>query len=160
MYIELTCNFCEKTFRINFTNNEYNTTKCPKCGKTINSGDVARIRTLTESFYANANRTSTVTICGIHAGANQATGSAIIAGDLFSSDMNHLEEIYNSSSPAVQNKLAALIDKFYLLVNHDAKAEKLDKLDSTLEQLQTIFMERVTAKQKEMAQALGLNPKD
>ena len=160
MYIELKCNSCGKSFRIDFTKNEYDTTKCPKCGKTFNSGDVSRIRTLTETFYTNVGRTSDIQVCGIHTEENTAIGTAIISGDLFSSDMEHLNEVYHAASPAVQSKLAALMDKFYLLVNSDAQSEKLEKLDATLAQLRTLFMDRVNATHQEMKQALDVNQED
>ena len=112
MYIELKCNSCGKTFRIDFTNHEYTTGKCPKCGRDFNAGDVSRVRTLTETFYTNVGRTSDVQVCGIHSEENVAVGTAIISGDLFSSDVEHLNEVYHAASPAVQTKLATLMDKF------------------------------------------------
>ena len=75
MYIELKCNSCGKTFRIDFTNNEYNTKKCPKCGRDFNTSDVSRIRTLTETFYTNVGRTGDVQACGIHSEENVAVSS-------------------------------------------------------------------------------------
>ena len=160
MYIELKCNSCGKTFRIDFTSNEYDTTKCPKCGKVFNSGEVARIRTLTETFYTNVGRTNDVQVYGIHTEENTAAVTAIISTDLFSSDMEYLNEIYHAASPAVQSKLAALMDKFYLLVNGDAKSENLEKLDATLAQLRTLFIERVNATHQEMKQALDIDQED
>lgn len=154
MYIELKCYSCGKSFRCDFTNSEYETTKCPKCGKPFNSSDVSRIRTLTETFYTNAVRTSDVQVYGVHAEENVAVGTAIISNDLFSADMEHLDKIYRTSSPAVQNKLAALMDKFYLLVNHDAQSENLEKLDETLKQFRVLFMDRVRANQQEMKRIL------
>lgn len=32
MYIELKCRSCGKDFRVDFTSNEYDVDKCPKCG--------------------------------------------------------------------------------------------------------------------------------
>lgn len=160
MYIELKCNSCRKTFRIDFIRNEYETAKCPKCGRMFSSGDVSRVRTLTETFYTNVGRTSDVQVCGIHTVENVAVGTAIISGDLFSSDVEHLNEVYHAASPAVQTKLAALMDKFYLLVNSDAQNENLEKLDATLDQLRTLFMERVKATHQEMKQVLDANQED
>ena len=70
--------------------------------------------------------------------------------------MEHLNEVYRSASPEVQSKLAALIDKFYLLVNSDAQDGNIDKLDLTLDSLHTLFLEKVNENHKEMAQILGL----
>ena len=94
MYIELKCRSCGKAFRVDFTNNEYGVDKCPKCGSHLSFSDVARIRAITESFYTNVSRTDSVSVYGIHTEENCTAGTAIIAADLFSSDMEHLNEVY------------------------------------------------------------------
>lgn len=156
MYIELKCRSCGRAFRVDFTNDKYDVDKCPKCGSHLSFSDVTRIRAITEPFYTNVSRTDSVSACGIHTEENCAVGTAIIAADLFSSDMEHLNEVYRSASPEVQNKLAALIDKFYLLINSDAQDGNIDKLDLTLDSLRTLFLEKVNEHHKEMAQILGL----
>ena len=83
-------------------------------------------------------------VCGIHTEENCAEGTAIIAADLFSSDMEHLNEVYQSSSPEVKRKLPGLIDKFYLLVNSEAQSGNIDKLDLTLDSLRALFLEKLT----------------
>ena len=156
MYIELKCRSCGKAFRVDFTSNEYDVDKCPKCGSYLSFSDVSRIRAITEPFYTNVSRTDSVNICGIHMEEKCAAGTTIIADDLFSSDMEYLNEVYHSASPEVQRRLAALIDKFYLLVNSDAQDGNIDKLDLTLDKLRALFMDKVNENHKEMAQVLGL----
>ena len=156
MYIELKCRSCGKVFRVDFTTNEYDVDRCPKCGSYLSYSDVTRIRAITEPFYTNVSRTDSVSVCGIHTEENCTAGTAIIAADLFSSDMERLNEVYRSASPDVQSKLAALIDKFYLLINSDARDGNIDKLDLTLDNLRALFMDKVNENHKEMAQVLGL----
>lgn len=156
MYIELKCRSCGKDFRVDFTSNEYDVDKCPKCGSYLSFSDVTRIRAITDLFYTNVSRIDSVSVCGIHTAENCAAGTAIIAADLFSSDIEQLNEVYQSSSPEVKSKLAALIDKFYLLVNSDAQDGNIDKLDLTLDSLRALFLEKVNENHKEMAHILGL----
>lgn len=89
-----------------------------------------------------------------------AAGTAKMANDLFLSDMEHLNEIYHSASPEVQNRLASLIDQFYLLVNRDTRTANIAKLDASLENLRKLFMNKVDAKNKEIAQILELDQGD
>ncbi len=156
MYIELKCRSCGRAFRVDFTNNEYDVDKCPKCGSHFSFNDVARISAITEPFYTNISRTDSVNVCGIHTEENCAVGTAIIATDLFSSDMEHLNEVYRSASPEVQSRLAALIDKFYLLVNSDAQGGYIDKLNLTLDSLRALFLDKVNENHKEVEQMLSL----
>lgn len=160
MYIELKCRSCGKAFRVDFTSNEYDVDKCPECGSYLSFSDVTRIRAITEPFYTNVSRTDSVSVCGIHTEENCAAGTAIIAADLFSSDMEHLNEVYRSASPEVQSKLAALMDKFYLLVNSDARDGNIDKLDLTLGSLRAFFLDKVNENHKETVQMLGLAQED
>lgn len=156
MYIELKCRSCGKDFRVDFTSNEYDVDKCPKCGSYLSFSDVTRIRAITDPFYTNVSRIDSVSVCGIHTEENCAAGTAIIAADLFSSDIEQLNEVYQSSSPEVKGKLAALIYKFYLLVNSDAQDGNIDKLDLTLDSLRALFLEKANENHKEMAHILGL----
>lgn len=87
MYIELKCRSCGKDFRVDFTSNEYDVDKCPKCGSYLSFSDVTRIRAITDPFYTNVSRIDSVSVCGIHTEENCAAGTAIIAADLFSSDI-------------------------------------------------------------------------
>ena len=57
MYIELKCRSCGKDFRVDFTSNEYDVDKCPKCRSHLIFSDVARIKAITEPFYTNVSRT-------------------------------------------------------------------------------------------------------
>ena len=57
MYIELKCRSCGKAFHVDFTNNEYDVDKCPKCRSHLIFSDVARIKAITEPFYTNVSRT-------------------------------------------------------------------------------------------------------
>lgn len=155
MYIELKCRSCGKVFRVDFTNNEYDVGKCPKCGNHLSFSDVTRIRAITEPFYTNVSRIHSVSVCGIHTEENCAAGSAVIAADCFFTDMEYLNEEYRAASLEVQNILAALIDKFYLLVSSDAQNGNIDKLNLTLDSLNTLFLKKVNEGHKEMAQILG-----
>ena len=160
MHIEMKCRSCSKSFRVDFTSNEYDVDRCPKCGDYLSCSDVARIRAITEPFYINVNKLDSVNVCGIYMEENCAAGTARIADDLFSSDMEHLSEIYQSVSPEVQSRLASLIDQFYLLVNSDARAANIARLDTSLENLHKLFMNNVDAKHKETAKILGLEQED
>ena len=66
MYIELKCRSCGKDFRVDFTSNEYDVDKCPKCGSYLSFSDVTRIRAITDPFYTNVSRIDSVSVCGIH----------------------------------------------------------------------------------------------
>lgn len=156
MYIELKCRSCQQTFRVDFTKAEYTRDKCPKCGKTIPYTDVSRLRHLTDSFASDASRTTSVDVCGIHADAAVATGTSIIASDLVSADLEQLTKLYNAASPEAKMRLAALIDKFYLLVNSDAQNGDLNRLETTLEELNNLFLTKVQQKHSAMAQSLGI----
>lgn len=160
MYIEIKCRSCGKSFRVDFTSSEYNVDRCPKCGERFSFSDVSRIRAITEPFYTNVNKLNSVNVCGIHMEENCAVGTARMADDLFSSDMEHLNEIYRSASPEVQNRLASLIDQFYLLVNSDARTANIAKLDASLENLHKLFMNNIDAKHKETAWILGIEQED
>lgn len=156
MYIVLKCRSCGKTFRIDFTANERGVDKCPKCGSHLSYSDMARITAITAPFYTNISRMDSVSVCGIYADEPRAVGSSIIAADLFSSDMENLNEVYRSSSPEVQSRLAALIDKFHLLVARDVQDGNIDELDLTLDSLRTFFLEKVNERHKQAEQMLSL----
>lgn len=157
MYIEIKCRSCGKSFCVDFSSNEYDVDRCPKCGVHLSSSDVSRIRAITEPLYINVNKLNSVKVCGVHMEEGCAAGTAEMANDLFLSDMEHLNEIYHSASPEVQNRLASLIDQFYLLVNNDARTANAAKLDASLENLHKLFMNKVDAKYKETAQILELD---
>ena len=156
MFIELKCRSCHQTFRLDFAKTEYTCNKCPKCGSTIHYSDVSRLQHLTESFASDASRTTSVDVCGIYAETTVATGTSIIASDLFYADLEQLNKLYSDASPEVKAKLAALMDKFYLLVNSDAKNSDLNRLETTLEQLNNLFLTKVQQKHSAMAQSLGI----
>lgn len=156
MYIELMCRTCKKTFRVDFSNQEYDVHECPHCACSLNYSDVTRVRAITEPFYTNVGRLDSIGVCGIHIEENRAVGTAIIADNLFSLDMTYLDEIYRSASPEVQSKLAALIDVFYLLVNRDSQDGNVECLDVVLETLDNLFKDKVNEKHKKTAQMLGL----
>lgn len=149
MYIELKCTSCGKSFRVDFTKNEFDINSCPKCGYQISFSDVSRIRAMTEPFYTNISKTSDVTVCGIH------SEGAATAANLFFADLEHLDNIYRTSSPEVQIQLADLIDKIYLLVNHDTRPENSDKLALTLDRLQALFWDNVNKRNAKMEQLLS-----
>ena len=155
MYIELKCTSCGKSFRVDFTKNEFDINSCPKCGYQISFSDVSRIRAMTEPFYTNISKTSDVTVCGIHSEGAVTAEAAITAANLFFADMERLDKIYRSSSPEVQIQLANLIDKFYILVNSDAIAENSDNLALTLERMEALFWEHLNRRQAEMEQLLN-----
>ena len=156
MYIELKCHSCHRVFRLDFTTQEYTCDKCPQCGSTIHYTDVSRLHHLTDSFASDASRTTSVDVCGIYAETTVATGTSIIASDLFSADLEQLSKLYSDASPELKARLAALMDIFYLLVNSDAKNSDLNRLETTLDQLNNLFFTKVQQKHSAMTQSLGI----
>lgn len=149
MYIELKCTSCGKSFRVYFAKDEFDIDRCPKCGHQVSFSDVARIRAMTEPFYTNVSKVSNVSVCGIH------SEESVTAANLFFADLEHLDNIYRASSPKVQIQLADLIDKIYLLVNHDSRPENSDKLALTLDRLQALFWDNVNKRNAKMEQLLS-----
>lgn len=157
MYIELKCCSCGKSFRVEFTSEEYNIDKCPKCESRFANSDVTRIREITESFFMNVDKIDSVKIYGIHKTEYRIDRTVAVLGTRYFDDMKCLDEIYYSSSPEVKRKLEALVDKFYLLVNRDAKSENLDSLDATLDKMNAIFLEKIEDGNAKMEKILGLD---
>ena len=104
---------------------------------------------MTEPFYTNVSKVSNVSVCGIH------SEESVTAANLFFADLEHLDNIYRASSPEVQIQLADLIDKIYLLVNHDSRPENSDKLALTLDRLQALFWDNVNKRNAKMEQLLS-----
>ena len=102
------------------------------------------------------NHCTSVDVCGIYAETTVATGTSIIASDLFSADLEQLSKLYSDASPELKARLAALMDKFYLLVNSDAKNSDLNRLETTLDQLNNLFLTKVQQKHSAMTQSLGI----
>lgn len=160
MYIEIKCRSCGKSFRVDFTKDEFSIEKCPKCEAYISLSDVSRIRNITERFYDNVDRLTEIEVRGIYANESRATGSAIMSDDLFDADIECLNTIYRSSPIEIKERLAALVDKFYLLVGHDAQKEDIVRLETTLNQLRDLFMERIKENQAQFEKVLGTETED
>lgn len=156
MFIELTCHSCGKTFFVDFTKNELVIDKCPHCKTTVTDADAAHIAAMTESFYANCNRITAISVNKIQTGAFINIDSNSNITSIFDADIQNLSETYYSATPDVQEKLTALVDKLFLLVNHDAKNGCVDTLDATLDQLRNLFMRKVKLNHQQMEQELGL----
>ena len=62
MYIEIKCRSCGKSFCVDFSSNEYDVDRCPKCGVHLSSSDVSRIRAITEPLYINVNKLNSVNV--------------------------------------------------------------------------------------------------
>lgn len=157
MYIELTCKECGKSFRVVFgSQNEFDLENCPKCGCVISRISNAELYGLTEKIYDFNQHAKDVVINRVHAD-NEASESDIqLVGDLFHNDIAHLAELFNHSSIEVQKKMAALMDKLYLLTYHDAKGAKIEVLDQTLERLQEVFLKKCEEKHAETGRILGI----
>lgn len=160
MYIELKCGSCGKSFRVDFTSEEYNIDKCPKCGSCFTNSDVTRIREITESFFMNVDKIDSVKIYGIHKEEYRIDRTVAVLETLYFDDMKCLDEIYYSSSPEVRCKLEALTDKFYLLINRDAKSGNIDNLNATLEKMNAIFLKKIEDGNAKMEKILGLNQEE
>lgn len=52
MYIELKCRSCGKAFRVDFTSNEYDVDKCPKCGSYAQKGNIDKLELTLASLRA------------------------------------------------------------------------------------------------------------
>ena len=72
-----------------------------------------------------------------------AKGSKVSDNDLFYTDIQSLENLYTNSTHEIRSHLAALIDKFFLLVNHYALTQNTEHLHHTLELLNRIFFDEI-----------------
>ena len=63
--------------------------------------------------------------------------------------MESLENVYNESSPEVQNLLASMLDTMYLLVNTDAKKGSIEQLSETHHCIREVWADKVGAKHDE-----------
>jgi len=156
MYIELTCRSCGNAFRLDFTKSEITTSRCPICHKVINQNDIGRLSSLTEAYYASEKWCSDVSVNSLHSNSSIEVETLNRAATVFHEDIAELNNLYRAATPEVQKLLAAMIDKFFLLVHTDAQKGDSQKLESTKEQLGAMVNEKIHSIQSEMAKTLGV----
>lgn len=151
MKIGLKCKSCNSLFRVDFLSNEFELSRCPTCGAIIHDADIARIRSITEPVYTNVPRLLDVKLSGIFVTTEAEKGHTRNASvdTMFSDDLKSLEEVFSSSTVEAQGLLTAMLDKFYLLVNHDAAANNTQGLERTLKKLSTMFYDMIKEKWNE-----------
>ena len=148
MYIKLQCNECKSTFSISLER-DINLEKCPCCGVRISSADDSRLLAITVPFVDNVPRLQGVSIFEVSPDT-QATGEKRQrANDVFANAMDSLENVYNESSPEVQNLLASMLDTMFLLVNADARKGAIEQLSATHHCIRGVWADKVGAKHDE-----------
>ena len=148
MYIKLQCNECKSSFSISLER-DINLEKCPCCGVCISSADDSRLLAITVPFVDNVPRLQGVSILEVSPDT-QATGEKRQrANVVFANAMDSLENVYNESSPEVQNLLASMLDTMYLLINADAKKGSIEQLSETHHCIREVWADKVGAKHDE-----------
>ena len=148
MYIKLQCNECKSTFSVSLES-DINLDKCPCCGVRISSADDSRLLAITVPFVDNVPRLQGVSILEVSPDT-QATGEKRQrANDVFANALDSLENVYNESSPEVQNLLASMLDTMYLLVNADARKGAIEQLSATHHCIRGVWADKVGAKHDE-----------
>ena len=148
MYIKLQCNECKSSFSISLER-DINLEKCPCCGVCISSADDSRLLAITVPFVDNVPRLQGVSILEVSP-ETQATGEKRqLANHVFDNAMDSLENVYNESSPEVQNLLASMLDTMYLLINADAKKGSIEQLSETHHCIREVWADKVGAKHDE-----------
>lgn len=158
MHIDLTCRTCGKRFRIPFgEKNSVDIEKCPNCNCEIPGRDNAWLYDFSEKVYENSKHISSMTINGIYADiySDEQAPRGQMVSDIFHDDIANLIDAYTHADSETQHRLAACMDKLFLLVFHDVKSNKLSALDETLSQLHDIFMKRIESRKTDAAKLLG-----
>ena len=145
MYIKLQCNECKNTFLISL-DREINLEKCPCCGVQISSADDSRLLAITEPFVFNVPRLQGVSILEVNPGTQTTGEKRQRTNDVFANALSDLENVYNESSPEIQNLLASMLDTMYLLVNTDAKKGSIEHLSATHHCIREVWADKVGAK--------------
>ena len=148
MYIKLQCNECKSTFSISLER-DFNLEKCPCCGVRISSADDSRLLAITVPFVDNVPRLQGVSILEVSSVIQTTGEKRQRANDVFANALDSLENVYNASSPEIQNLLATMLDTMYLLVNTDAKNGSLDQLLATHHCIREVWADKVGAKHDE-----------
>ena len=148
MYIKLQCNECKSTFSISLER-DINLEKCPCCGVRISSADDSRLLAITVPFVDNVPRLQGVSILEVSSVIQTTGEKRQRANDVFANALDSLENVYNASSPEIQNLLASMLDTMYLLVNTDAKNGSLDQLLATHHCIREVWADKVGAKHDE-----------
>lgn len=127
MYIELKCKKCGKYFHIDFEEKEMTDNKCPNCGHYFRNHHLCH---LAETFYVAKEHTEDVEIVGLSSGKKNI---------VFSSDIDSLNEIYNTSSKDVQIQITRLLDILYLMIRDDAKYDDMASLNKTIAEVRKLY---------------------
>lgn len=97
-----------------------------------------------------------VDLCGVYIDEPLAAGSIVNVEDLFSSDLENLCEIYNSSPSDVKILLASIVDAFYLLINSDARNGEIERLNKTKFYFRELFYKKNTEKNSDAEKLLNI----
>ena len=148
MYIKLQCNECKSSFSISLER-DINLEKCPCCGVCISSADDSRLLAITVPFVDNVPRLQGVSILEVSPDTHATGEKRQRANDVFANALDSLENVYNESSPEVQNLLASMLDTMYLLVNADARKGSIEQLSATHHCIRGVWADKVGAKHDE-----------
>lgn len=148
MYIEMTCNYCNERFNVNFDVNEARVEFCPKCKVRFSGVFQEELWRLTERFYALSKKADA-----------EAKVHVITEGKkdfVIDSDIRKLHDLYNASSSDVRSRMTSLFDLFYLLMFHDCKGEKIENLDATIAEIRAYREGKISNRNKQYAKLLNL----
>ncbi|WP_195985761.1 hypothetical protein [Clostridium sp. D33t1_170424_F3] len=138
MQIELRCLTCGDIGTFQMHELEQGNLSCPYCGIQFHPHDIGLAYDLLDKMDAcNRRQLSSVRILGMQ--KDQETGNRSFAYRVLLEDFEQLRTIFLMSSEETQKKLAALIDRIYLMVNRDRDQEKTPNINQLYEGLSVEF---------------------
>ena len=66
--------------------------------------------------------------------------------EVFLSDLEQLTRLYRTASPEMKEKMGALLDKVYLLVDSAANSDDMEKITAIKEMLDQLFYQDITSR--------------
>lgn len=138
MQIELRCLTCGNIGTFQMCKLEQGNLSCPYCGIQFHPHDIGLAYDLLDRMDAcNRHQLGSVRILGMQ--KDQETGNCSFAYRVLLEDFEQLRTIFLTSSEETQKKLAALIDRIYLMVNRDKGQSETPNINQLYEGLSVEF---------------------